>query len=85
MMLTKCYYVVYHVADTYRDKNGDTWFRISDGRWRIDCAGAPPRGRQKLSGRACSSQRQRKPKKKKIPSPQMNLMMGLRLHRLVLL
>lgn len=25
-------------ADTYRDKNGDTWFRISDGRWRIDCA-----------------------------------------------
>ena len=24
-------------ADTYRDKNGDTWFRISDGRWRIDC------------------------------------------------
>lgn len=22
---------------TYRDKNGDTWFRISDGRWRIDC------------------------------------------------
>lgn len=23
--------------DTYRDKNGDTWFRISDGRWRIDC------------------------------------------------
>ena len=25
--------------DSYRDKNGDTWFRISDGRWRIDCAG----------------------------------------------
>ena len=25
-------------ADTYKDKNGDTWFRISDGRWRIDCA-----------------------------------------------
>ena len=25
-------------VDTYRDKNGDTWFRISDGRWRIDCA-----------------------------------------------
>lgn len=25
-------------ADTYRDKNGDTWFRISDGRWRIDCS-----------------------------------------------
>lgn len=25
-------------ADTYRDKNGDIWFRISDGRWRIDCA-----------------------------------------------
>lgn len=24
-------------ADTYKDKNGDTWFRISDGRWRIDC------------------------------------------------
>ena len=24
-------------ADTYRDKNGDTWFRISDGRWRIHC------------------------------------------------
>lgn len=24
-------------VDTYRDKNGDTWFRISDGRWRIDC------------------------------------------------
>lgn len=24
-------------ADTYRDKNGDIWFRISDGRWRIDC------------------------------------------------
>lgn len=25
-------------VDTYRDKNGDTWFRISDGRWRIDCS-----------------------------------------------
>lgn len=25
-------------VDTYKDKNGDTWFRISDGRWRIDCA-----------------------------------------------
>lgn len=25
-------------ADTYKDKNGDTWFRISDGRWRIDCS-----------------------------------------------
>ena len=24
-------------VDTYKDKNGDTWFRISDGRWRIDC------------------------------------------------
>lgn len=24
-------------VDTYRDKNGDTWFRISDGRWRLDC------------------------------------------------
>lgn len=24
-------------VDTYRDKNGDTWFRINDGRWRIDC------------------------------------------------
>lgn len=24
--------------DTYKDKNGDTWFRISDGRWRIDCS-----------------------------------------------
>lgn len=24
-------------ADTYKDKNGDTWFRISDGRWRLDC------------------------------------------------
>ena len=24
-------------ADIYKDKNGDTWFRISDGRWRIDC------------------------------------------------
>lgn len=27
--------------DAYRDKNGDTWFRISDGRWRIDCADCP--------------------------------------------
>lgn len=25
-------------VDTYKDKNGDTWFRISDGRWRIDCS-----------------------------------------------
>ena len=25
-------------ANIYRDKNGDTWFRISDGRWRIDCS-----------------------------------------------
>lgn len=25
-------------VDTYKDKNGDIWFRISDGRWRIDCA-----------------------------------------------
>lgn len=24
-------------VDTYRDKNGDIWFRIDDGRWRIDC------------------------------------------------
>lgn len=24
-------------VDTYRDKNGDAWFRINDGRWRIDC------------------------------------------------
>ena len=24
-------------VDTYKDKNGDTWFRINDGRWRIDC------------------------------------------------
>ena len=24
-------------VDIYKDKNGDTWFRISDGRWRIDC------------------------------------------------
>lgn len=39
MLLTKCYYVVYHVADfaadntsdpvdTYKDKNGDTWLRV---------------------------------------------------------
>lgn len=24
-------------VDTYKDKNGDTWFRISDGRWRFYC------------------------------------------------
>lgn len=24
-------------VDTYKDKNGDIWFRIDDGRWRIDC------------------------------------------------
>lgn len=24
--------------DIYKDKNGDTWFRISDGRWRFDCS-----------------------------------------------
>lgn len=24
-------------VDTYKDKNGDIWFRINDGRWRIDC------------------------------------------------
>lgn len=23
--------------DSYRDKNDDIWFRISDGRWRLDC------------------------------------------------
>ena len=25
-------------VDIYKDKNGDTWFRISDGRWRFDCS-----------------------------------------------
>lgn len=24
-------------VDIYKDKNGDTWFRISDGRWRFYC------------------------------------------------
>lgn len=73
-------------ADTYRDKNGDTWFRISDGRWRIDCsnrhcADCPYYSeegdcivQEPLHDADRNYQVELARQKKKIPSPQMNFM-----------